>query len=51
MEKIKDNRVRHGILDNLHIVMYMPVEPNESIEVFMTHGKNKVIESLSQHLL
>jgi len=40
-----------AILDNLHTVMYMPIEPCENIEAFMTHGKNKVIESFIQHLL
>jgi len=50
MEKIKDNEVRHAILDDLHIVMYMPIEPSESIEAFMIHGKNKTIESFTQHL-
>jgi len=29
----------------------MPIEPSESIEAFMTHGKNKIIESFIQHLL
>jgi hypothetical protein len=31
--------------------MYMPIEPNESIKAFMTHGRNKIIESFTQHLL
>ncbi len=51
MEKIKNNEVRHSILDDLHIVMYMPVELNESIETFMICGKNKIIENYTQHLL
>jgi hypothetical protein len=50
MEKIKDNGVRHVIMDNLHTVMYMPIEPGESIEAFMTHERNKIIESFTQHL-
>jgi hypothetical protein len=50
MEKIKDNELQHVILDDLHTVMYMPIKPNESIETFMTHGKNKIIESFTQHL-
>jgi len=50
MEKIKDNEVRCVILVDLHTVMYMPIEPNESIETFMTHGRNKIIESFTQHL-
>jgi len=50
MEKIKDNEMQRAILDNLHTIMYMAIEPNESIEAFMTHGKNKIIESFTQHL-
>ncbi len=30
--------------------MYIPIEPSESIEAFMTHGKNNIIESFIQHL-
>jgi hypothetical protein len=48
---IKDNEVRRAILDDLHIIMYMPIEPNESIETFMNNRKNKIIESFTQHLL
>ncbi len=50
MEKIKDNGVRCAILNNLHIVMYMPIELGENIEAFMTHEINKIIESFTQHL-
>jgi hypothetical protein len=50
MEKIKDNEVGCAILDDFHTVMYMPIEPNESIEPFMTCGRNKIIESFIQHL-
>ncbi len=50
MEKIKDNEVQHVILDDLHTIMYMPIEPNESIEAFMTCGKNKIIQNFTQHL-
>jgi hypothetical protein len=28
----------------------MPIEPSESIETFMIRGKNKIIESFTQHL-
>jgi hypothetical protein len=31
--------------------MYMPIEPCENIETFMIRGRNKVIESFTQHLL
>jgi hypothetical protein len=47
MEKIKDNEMRRAILDDLHTVMYMPIEPSENIEAFMTHGRNKIIESFT----
>jgi hypothetical protein len=39
MEKIKDNGMQCAILDNLHTIMCMPIEPCENIEAFMTHGK------------
>jgi hypothetical protein len=51
MEKIKDNGVPCTILDNLHTIMYMPIELGENIETFMTCGRNKVIESFIQHYL
>jgi hypothetical protein len=50
MEKIKNNEMRCAILDDLHTVMYMPIEPSESIEAFMICGRNKIIESFTQHL-
>jgi len=50
MEKIKDNEMRRAILNDLHTIMYMPIEPSESIEAFMIHGRNKIIESFTQHL-
>jgi hypothetical protein len=43
---IKNNEVKHAILDDLHVVMYMPIEPSENIEAFMNHKKNKIIEKL-----
>jgi hypothetical protein len=51
MEKIKDSGVQRAILDNLHTIMYMPIGLDESIEAFMTQGRNKIIESFTQHLL
>jgi len=50
MEKIKDNKMQRAILDGLHTVMYMLIEPNESIEAFMTCRRNKIIENFTQHL-
>jgi hypothetical protein len=49
--KIKNNEIRHATLNDLHIVMYMPIEPSESIETFMTHGRNNIIEIFTQHLV
>jgi len=50
MEKIKDNEVQRVILDDLQTVMYMSIKSSESIEAFMTRGRNKIIESFTQHL-
>jgi hypothetical protein len=50
MEKIKDNEMWHAILNDLHTVMYMPIEPSESIEALMNCGRNKIIENFTQHL-
>jgi len=50
MEKIKDNEIQLAILDDLHTAMYMPIELSESIETFMTCGRNKIVESFTQHL-
>jgi hypothetical protein len=30
--------------------MYMPIEPSENIEAFMTFERNKIIENFTQHL-
>jgi hypothetical protein len=39
MEKIKDLKVRHAILDHLHMVMFMSINPDETIDDFKTHGR------------
>jgi len=44
MEIIKNNGVQHVILEDFHIVMYMPIEPDESIETFMTCGEKKSLK-------
>jgi hypothetical protein len=44
-KKIKDSEMRCAILDDLHIIMYMPIEPNESIEAFMTRGKKRSLKA------
>jgi hypothetical protein len=45
IEKIKDNGVWHAILDDFHNVMYTTIESSESIETFMTRGRNKVMKT------
>jgi hypothetical protein len=50
MEKIKNNGVWRAILDDFHTIMYMPIKLGENIEAFMTCGRNKIIESFTQHL-
>jgi hypothetical protein len=45
MEKIKDNGVWCVILNNLHTIMYMPIELGENIEAFMTHGGKKSLKT------
>ncbi len=45
MEKIKDLEVRCAILDHLHIVMFMSINPNETIDDFKEHGKEMVVEN------
>jgi hypothetical protein len=51
MEKIKDNEMQRVILDDLHTILYMPIDPNESVEAFIIHSRNKIIENYTQHLL
>ncbi len=43
--------MRCAILDDLHIVMYMPIEPHENIEAFMARGTNNIIECFTHLLL
>jgi methylthioribose-1-phosphate isomerase len=45
MEKIKDLKVKHAILDRLHTVMFMSINPNETIDYFKAHGREMVVES------
>jgi hypothetical protein len=44
MEKIKDSEVRCVILDCLHMVMFMSINPNENIDDFKERGKERVVE-------
>jgi hypothetical protein len=45
MEKIKDSEVRHVVLDCLHMVMFMSINPNETIDDFKGRGREMVVES------
>jgi hypothetical protein len=39
MEKIKDPKVKLALFYHLHMVMFMSINPNETIESFEAHGK------------
>ncbi len=43
MEKIKDLEVKHAILDYLHVVMFMSINPNETIDDFKACGREVVV--------
>ncbi len=45
MEKIKDLEVRCVVLDCLHMVMFMSINPNETIDDFKARGREMVVES------
>jgi hypothetical protein len=45
MEKIKDPKVRGVILDRFHMMMFISINPNETIESFKAHGREMVVES------
>jgi hypothetical protein len=38
MEKIKDLKVKRAILDQLHMMMFMSINPNETIDDFKACG-------------
>jgi hypothetical protein len=44
-EKIKDLEVKCAIFDHLHMVMFMSLNPDETIGDFKAHGKEMVVES------
>jgi hypothetical protein len=44
MEKIKHSKVRRVVLDHLHMVMFMSINPNETIDDFKAHGREMVVE-------
>jgi hypothetical protein len=45
MEKMKDSEVKHAILDHLHMVMFMSINPKETINDFKAHGREMVVEN------
>jgi hypothetical protein len=51
IKKIKDVEVRGGILQNLHDVMYMSINHEETIDDLKEHGRVVVKENLHKHKL
>jgi hypothetical protein len=48
IEKIKDLEVRHVVLDCLHMVMFMSIKPNETINDFKACGREMEVESFDK---
>jgi hypothetical protein len=44
MEKIKHSKVRHAVFNHLRMVLFMSINPNETINDFKAHGKEMVEE-------
>jgi hypothetical protein len=44
-EKNQDSKVKCAVLDHLHMVMFMPINPYETINDFKAHGREMVVES------
>jgi hypothetical protein len=45
MEKIKDSKVKHAIFDHLHMVIFMSINLDETIDDFKAYGNKMVVES------
>jgi len=45
MDKIKDLEVKHATLERLHMVMFMSINPNETINDFKACGREMVMEN------
>jgi hypothetical protein len=45
MGKIKDSQVRCVILDHLHVVMFMSINSNKTIDDFKARWKEMVVKS------
>jgi hypothetical protein len=44
-KNIKDSKVKRAILDRLHMVMFMSINLDETIDDFKARGKEMVVES------
>ncbi len=44
-KKIEDSKVRRAILDRLHMVMFMSIDLDETIDDFKARGKEMMVES------
>jgi hypothetical protein len=51
MEKIKGSNVRHAIFDYLHTMMFMSINPDETINDFKACGREMVVESFDNYNL
>jgi hypothetical protein len=45
MEKIKDSEVKCAIFDHFHMVMFMSINSNETIDDFKARGREMVVEN------
>jgi hypothetical protein len=45
MEKIKDSEVKCVIFDHFHMVMFMSINSNETIDDFKARGREMVVEN------
>ncbi len=45
MEKIKDSKVKCVVFAHLNMVMFMSINPNETIDDFKACGREMVVES------
>jgi hypothetical protein len=51
MEKIKDSEVMCVVFDRLYMVMFMSINPNETIDDFKAHGREMVVENFDNFQL
>jgi hypothetical protein len=45
MEKIKDSKVKCAVFDHLHMVMFMSINLNETIDDFKARKREMVLEN------